>query len=80
MRVRGKGKEGVTRLISVGLSAALARELAPRELGSVTWSGRGTEGMVLYFPASLGIVVPVTAILEREPPVWGSSLEDMFGD
>lgn len=31
-------------------------------------------------PASLGIVVPVTAMSDREPPTWGSSdLEDIFG-
>lgn len=30
-------------------------------------------------PASLGMVVPVTAMSEREPPTWRSSdLEDIF--
>lgn len=63
--------------ISVGLSAAPARSLEP---GSslpeveVIWSGRGTDGMRLCLPASLGMVVPVTAQSEREPPTWGSSL------
>lgn len=63
--------------MSVGLSAAPAKSLEPRSFGSSDedgfWSGRGTEGIRLYLPASLGIVVPVTAISDREPPVCGSS-------
>lgn len=30
--------------------------------------------MRFCLPASLGMVVPVTAQSEREPPTWGSSL------
>lgn len=71
-----------TLLISVGLSAAPAKSLAPRPFGSSTgsviWSGRGTEGIRLCFPASLGILVPWTAISESDPPTCGSSWEDMF--
>lgn len=34
---------------------------------------------MLCTPASLGILVPVTAMSEREPPTWGSSdLEDIL--
>lgn len=39
---------------------------------SVRWSGRGTEGMMFWMPASLGIEVPEGAISESEPPWWGS--------
>lgn len=63
--------------MSVELSAAAAKSLEPRSFGSsdedVIWSGRGTEGIKFCLPASLGILVPVTAMSSREPPVCGSS-------
>lgn len=59
--------------MSVGLSAALARSAAPRSVeSSVTWSGRGTEGIRFCLPASLGMVVPSLAMSKRSPPSWGS--------
>lgn len=74
----GKG----TLLISVGLSAAPAKSLAPKLLGSSTgsviWLGWGTDGTRFCFPASLGIVVPETAMSDSEPPLWGSSWEDIL--
>lgn len=42
------------------------------------WSGRGTEGMVRWIPASLGMEVPVGAISEREPPWCGLGILVFF--
>ena len=70
---REEGKMRRTRGMSVGLSAALARSAAPGSVeSSAIWSGRGTEGMRLCLPASLGMVVPSLAMSKRSPPSWGS--------
>lgn len=64
---REEGKMRRTRGMSVGLSAA------PGSVeSSAIWSGRGTEGMRLCLPASLGMVVPSLAMSKRSPPSWGS--------
>lgn len=70
--------------MSLGLSAASARVEAPASSAPdeelTTWSGRATDGMIFCLPASLGMVVPVTAMSEREPPTRESSdLEDILG-
>ena len=62
--------------MSVALSAAPSTSTDPRLFGSVAgsviWSGRGTEGRIFIFPASLGIEVPSLAMSKRSPPCLGS--------
>jgi hypothetical protein len=62
--------------MSLALSAASAKVVPPRKLGSASealvvpyWPGRGTEGMTLGLAASSGIVVPSLAMSKRSPPL-----------
>lgn len=54
--------------ISVGLLAALARELRFALTTPSPSPGRGFEGIIFILPASLGIEVPSLAISKRSPP------------
>lgn len=55
-----------------------------RDVDDYSRSGRATEGMVRWVAASVGTVVPSTAMSLREPP-WGLGSVDIvvvivFGD